>query len=180
MAIKIQKQLPLATLLILLFLIQSPLNSGCKREITRNSASTAKWGTGKALTFNNMKRYARENGIEPPEITYVARHYGQEHRGEAETISATKKHLASLKQRLVELEEEMEPIAFNDPKYIRLFMELTALTGDHQLQLEALEMMEWESAWKLAYGKKEVIDSYPEETRHPIPSKDNPYPPKKK
>ncbi|MEZ4814922.1 MAG: hypothetical protein R3A80_06925 [Bdellovibrionota bacterium] len=171
----------LARLLIAsVFILAHPsANASCKKELGgKAKADVFPWGKGKVLLLADMARYCEVNNIKPPKITYAAMHYGKTHRADASTIAAVKKHLAFLKKEINRVDERLDDLDFKDPRYQTVFKELTDLSGEHQLQLESLEMMEWESAWKLAYGKKDVMDSYPPEERYPIDDEERPYPPK--
>lgn len=154
----------------------SPSQACIKELAAAREETPTPWGAGKPLLFKDMAAYCEINKVSPPVITYAAMHYGKTHRGDKRTIAALKDHLIILKSKLTRLEDQMDPLNFDDPEYQKLFNDLSLVAGEHQLQLEALEMMDWETAWKLAYGKKDVMDSYSPAERYPVQVEGRPYP----
>jgi len=113
------------------------------------------WGFGKPLKFKDMKAYAREHSLDYSQgLTHIARHYGQAHRGDAETIAAVKAHWKVVNER--------EKILNADPN---LDLELyQANSFDSQTQQESLEMMDWDFALKSK--KEDVISTFKKSERH--------------
>jgi len=160
----------------LALLLQFPIHA-CRTALS-NAANNAPlpWGEGKVLLFKDMQAYCELNDIKP-EITYAAMHYGKAQRGNSKTIAAVKKKMSAIMTRIKRIDEIMEDLDFESTAYKKRYEELKKLSGEHQLQGESLEMMDWASAWKLAYNKKDVIDSYAPEERYPVDIPGRPYPP---
>ncbi len=157
-------------LLFIAFSAKIPLAiSDCAEELgdSAQSSGTA-WGQGKALQLKDMQEYLKAHNVSPPNLTDVAMHYGRAHRGEVQTIAAVKARLEHLKLEVIRLDKLMDDLEGSDPQFKNLFDEFSQISGDHQLQLEALEMMDWATAWELAYGKKDVIDSFNLDERYPV------------
>lgn len=163
-------------LIFFTILFQFPLHA-CKDSL-KKAASDASlpWGSGKVLLLKDMKAYCELHDLKF-EVTYAAWHYGRAQRANPETIAAVKKKKADIMKRIERVDKIMDDLDFDTPEYKRRYKELKKLSGEHQLQGESLEMMEWAAAWQYAYNKQEVISTYALEERYPVDIPGRPYPP---
>jgi hypothetical protein len=119
-----------------------------------------RWGSAKPLLLEDMVDYAKLHGLNPESLTTIAYHYGQSQRGDVNTIRSVKKYKAELLEEMDRLGEQMENLDYGTVAFDNIAKEMTRVGGRHQLQMEALEMMDWASALKFAPNKTDVIESF--------------------
>jgi len=156
----------LKTLVLILFLIVGNSARACPDNLKEVwNLSQPDWGPQKPLRYKDYVRYKEQFGLDDG-ITHSAYHFGKTHRGNPETI-------AKVKALRDQLRQEADKIDLSTLENIQKSMDTSF---DAQIQSEALEMMDWRTAW--LSGKESVIETYSSTDRYNINDSERPYPPR--